>query len=204
MARHGEPLRWQLPTTAGAEGGLRCHHSLPTASQPSVAAESHCCRPSRPAQWGLFVLNRCVLVHVDDVLHTVVGIRPARLQCGCVYLADGRLVQAAFTLVDNEVSRRWLLAPENLALKHPIIMRVGAAPRAPILTCGASRLRARAPSSLSSCYRAVATTKHPTHFSRVEQCRWQGSWLRGSDLQVVAAFTKPVKYLAIAGGGGHP
>ena len=58
--------------------------------------------------------------HVDHVLDAVINVPLARSQCGGVHIADHRLKEARLTLINHEVSRGPLLAPENLALEHPV------------------------------------------------------------------------------------
>jgi hypothetical protein len=67
---------------------------------------------------GSLVLTRRVLSHVDHILSAVVDISCAGLQRGGVRVADNCLVEARLSLINDEVSRGALLAPENLALKH--------------------------------------------------------------------------------------
>jgi hypothetical protein len=76
--------------------------------------------PIDPAQGRLLTLRRRVLSDVDHVLDAVIDIPLARFQRGGVRLADHCLGEARLTLINHEVSRGPLLAPENLALQHPV------------------------------------------------------------------------------------
>jgi hypothetical protein len=58
--------------------------------------------------------------HVDHIFDTVINVPLARFQCGGVRIADDCLKEARLTLINHEVSRGPLLAPENLALEHPV------------------------------------------------------------------------------------
>jgi hypothetical protein len=73
-----------------------------------------------PAQGRLLTLRRRVLSDVDHVLDAVIDVPLARFQRGGVRLADHCLGEARLTLINHEVSRGPLLAPENLALQHPL------------------------------------------------------------------------------------
>jgi hypothetical protein len=64
--------------------------------------------------------RRRVLPHVDHIFDTVVNVPLTCLQGGGVRLADDRLKEARLTLINHKVSRGKLLAPENLALHHPL------------------------------------------------------------------------------------
>ena len=64
------------------------------------------------------VLRRRVLSHVDHILNAVVDVWPPGLQRGGMRVAHHCLVEARLCLINDEVSRGPLLAPENLALNH--------------------------------------------------------------------------------------
>ena len=76
--------------------------------------------PIDPAQGRLLTLRRRVLSDVDHVLDAVIDVPLACFQRGGVRLADHCLGEARLTLINHEVSRGPLLAPENLALQHPL------------------------------------------------------------------------------------
>jgi hypothetical protein len=76
--------------------------------------------PIDPAQGRLLTLRRRVLSDVDHVLDAVIDVPLARFQRGGMRLADHCLREARLTLINHEVSRGPLLAPENLALQHPL------------------------------------------------------------------------------------
>ena len=67
-----------------------------------------------------YLLWRRVLSDVDHVLDAVIDVPLARFQRGGMRLADHCLGEARLTLINHEVSRGPLLAPENLALQHPL------------------------------------------------------------------------------------
>jgi hypothetical protein len=68
----------------------------------------------------LLTCRRGVLPHVDHIFGTVINVPLARFQGGSVRLTDDCLKEARLTLINHEVSHRPLLAPENLALQHPL------------------------------------------------------------------------------------
>jgi hypothetical protein len=59
-----------------------------------------------------------VLPHIDHIFDAVVNVPLAGFQCGRVHLANDCLKEAQLTLINHEVSRGPLLAPEYLALQH--------------------------------------------------------------------------------------
>ena len=76
--------------------------------------------PCRPRGWlpARLTLGRRILTHVDNVLYAVVDVPLTCFQGGGVHLADHGLGKSPVSLIDHEVSRGRLLAPENLALQH--------------------------------------------------------------------------------------